>query len=301
MIIGNILGGLGNQMFQYAAARSLATAKGKPLYLDLSDFPGYHLHYGFELSKVFCGTFEAADEGQLWQVLGWRAHHALRNMLKRRQLALFRNKRFVVEPHFHYWPGFFEAPDDCYLAGYWQSEKYFKPIEEIIRKEFTFNSALSGQNEELAEQIAGCNAVSLHIRRGDYVSDARTRATNGFVSLAYYQNAVRRIAKGVSAPVFFVFSDDMEWVRGNLNIPFQCQFIRHNQGTESYKDMQLMSLCQHHIIANSSFSWWGAWLNPRHGKIVIYPKEWFVNTHINTEDLTPRDWIGIAGERGMGE
>ncbi len=292
MIICNILGGLGNQMFQYAAARSLAVARRAPLYLDLSDFPSYHLHHGFELSRVFCGAFETADQDRLERVLGWRAHPSLRNMLKRRQLSLFRNEHFVVEPYFHYWPGFFDVPDDCYLAGYWQSERYFKPVAEMIRKEFAFKSAPLGQNEELAGQIAGCNAVSLHVRRGDYVSNAKTKAVLGPVPLAYYHDAASRIEKEVPAPVFFVFSDDVDWARENLQLPFPCRYVDHNQGNESYQDMQLMSLCKHHVIANSSFSWWGAWLNPDPGKIVVAPQRWFAGNN-DVKDLIPGDWVTL--------
>lgn len=293
MIIGNILGGLGNQMFQYAAARALAVAKGQPLYLDLSDFQGYRLHHGFELSRVFCGDFEPADQKQIERVLGWRAQRALRNILKRPRMALFRNDHFVVEPHFHYWPGLFDAPDDCYLAGYWQSERYFKSIQEIIRKEFAFQPVPAGKNQEVAEQIAGCNAVSLHIRRGDYASNVRTRAVHGLLPVAYYHDAAGRIAKEVPEAVFFVFSDDVNWARENLKMPFPCRFIGHNHGTEGYRDMQLMSLCRHHIIANSSFSWWGAWLNRNTGKRIYYPAKWFAKGRADTSTLCPPDWIRV--------
>ncbi len=292
MIIGNIIGGLGNQMFQYAAARSLATARKQPLYLDLSDFSGYRLHQGFELAKVFSGTFEAADAQQLEQVLGWRARESLRRMFKRRQMALFRNEHFVVEPQFDYWPGFFNVPNDCYLVGYWQSERYFKPVAEKIRKEFAFKSAPAGHNEYVAGQIAGCNAVSLHVRRGDYASNARTRMVHGLLPLDYYRDAASRIAEQVPSPVFFVFSDELDWAREYLKLPFPCRFIGQNQGSESYKDMQLMSLCRHHIIANSSFSWWGAWLNPAADKIVVAPRRWFADEQ-DVSDLFPRGWVAL--------
>ena len=292
MVISNILGGLGNQMFQYAAARALASAKGQQLYLDLSDFPGYLLHHGFELSRVFCGAFETADKYQLEQMLGWRARQPLRNILKRQKMGLFRNEHFVVEPHFHYWPQFFDAPDDCYLVGYWQSERYFKSVEQIIRKEFTFKSAPQGRNEELAAHIAGCNAVSLHIRRGDYANNPKTNAVHGLVPLAYYHDAASRIAQSVPAPEFFVFSDDLIWAQENLKLPFPCRFVGHNRGAESYMDMQLMSLCRHHVIANSSFSWWGAWLNSRPYKVVIAPQKWF-STDNNARDLLPQGWIRL--------
>jgi len=280
-------------MFQYAAGRALAVAQGLPLYLDLSDFQGYHLHNGFELSRVFNGLFELAEEHQLQQVIGWQACRPVRRILKHRQFALFRDKRFIVEPHFHYWPDFFAIRHSCYLVGYWQSENYFKSIEKIIRQDFRFKERLYGRNAELAKLIDENNSVSLHIRRGDYVHNAATNATHGLVSLAYYKGAIARIAKEVGAPFFVIFSDDIDWARQNLEISWPCCFVGDNQGVDSYLDMQLMSLCRHHIIANSSFSWWGAWLGSWPEKQVFYPAHWFAKGNFDTVTLCPPDWIRL--------
>lgn len=292
MIVSHIIGGLGNQMFQYAAALALATAKGVPLNLDISAFEDYRLHNGFELSRVFSGTFEFANEQQIERMLGWRGYRPVRKVLKRPQMSLFRSNCFVVEPHFHYWPEFFELTDDCYLVGYWQSERYFKSIEDKIRRDFTFKAELSGMNKDLAGLIAQCNAVSLHIRRGDYANNAKTNATHGTLPLSYYQKSISLIAAKVATPNFFIFSDDINWAKENLEIPFPCQFIGHNQGLASYIDMQLMSLCKHHIIANSSFSWWGAWLNSSSDKIVVAPQKWFANGN-SVVDLFPSGWMHL--------
>jgi hypothetical protein len=151
---------------------------------------------------------------------------------------------------------------------------------------------MSSRNLELAEEINTVNAVSLHVRRGDYVSNPRTMATNGVCPLSYYDSAIRYICARVDAPHFFVFSDDMDWVRENLNIDHPCRYVDHNCSTESFNDMRLMSMCRHHIIANSSFSWWGAWLNPREDKIVIAPKKWFANSN-DTKDLLPFGWATL--------
>ncbi len=291
-MICNVIGGLGNQMFQYAAALELATVRGQSLYLDLSDFSGYRLHNGFELSRVFEGEFALAEEWQLRQILGWRGIRFIRKVLKRPQLAALRSSPFVVEPHFHFMPEFFDSPDNCYLVGYWQSERYFKVIEDIIRRVFAFKTSLSARNQELADEIASCNAVSLHIRRGDYANNAKTNATHGLCSLDYYKAAVHYISTRVKQPVFFIFSDDIAWVKDNLKMDFPCHYVDHNVDAESHNDMRLMSLCQHHIIANSSFSWWGAWLNPRVEKIVVAPRKWFANG-TKTEDLFPQGWVTL--------
>ena len=136
------------------------------------------------------------------------------------------------------------------------------------------------------------NAVSLHVRRGDYLSNPKSKAAHGTCSPEYYRAAIRHMAEVTKQPCFFVFSDDMDWVRQHLQIDYECQYIEHNSGTESYNDMRLMSLCRHHIIANSSFSWWGAWLNQRTDKIVIAPQQWFMNDNV-TQDLYPQGWVKL--------
>lgn len=292
MIISSIIGGLGNQMFQYAAGRALSLRLSVPLRLDVSGFAGYGLHQGFELSRVFTCNPEIATEEEVRDLLGWRASWLARRILIRSNLAMLHGTRLVVEPHFHYWPSIREVSHNAYLAGYWQSEKYFSDVSGTIRADFTFRHPLSNQNADLAGRIGQAMAVSLHVRRGDYLSDPKTNAAHGLCSLEYYRAAVLHIAEHVERPEFFVFSDDIAWAKANLEIDFPCRYVDHNQRMESYNDMRLMSLCKHHIIANSSFSWWGAWLNPRQDKIVIAPRRWFVNAN-NVEDLFPAGWVTL--------
>jgi hypothetical protein len=185
-----------------------------------------------------------------------------------------------------------DVPSQCYLTGYWQSEKYFSSVEAEIRKDFTFNKPLIDRNLELSAKMATCGSISLHIRRGDYVSDAQTSAILGVCPLDYYRNAVAYVADRVANPQFFVFSDDIEWARENLGLDHPSEYIDHNRGAESYCDMQLMSKCRHHIIANSSFSWWGAWLNPHADKIVVAPKRWFAGS-LDSTDLVPQTWTRL--------
>lgn len=293
MIIVNVIGGLGNQMFQYAAARALALARGLPLRLDVSGFDGYGLHQGFELQRVFRCETPLASADEVRAVLGWRALPVLRRILARPGLATLRGKALVVEPHFHYWPGIRDVSAGSYLQGYWQSEKYFEDVATQIRTDFTFRLPMSETNAAWAERIGRCNAVSLHVRRGDYVSNARTHAAHGVCSLAYYNAAARHIAGRVEAPEFFVFSDDIDWARENLDIGHSCHYIDHNRGVESYNDMRLMSLCRHHVLANSSFSWWGAWLNPRTDKLVVAPSRWFAGGRRRLDDLFPSGWVTL--------
>lgn len=292
MIIVNVIGGLGNQMFQYAAGRSLSLELAQSLSLDVSGFANYELHQGFELDSVFACPIKRASAEEVHDILGWQSMPCVKRILLRPFLAKFRRDNFIVEPYFHYWPGINRVSQPCYLSGYWQSDKYFKPHEGVIRRDFAFKDALSGRNKEIAEQLNSSNAISLHVRRGDYVNDPRTQATHGLCSMDYYRAAIRYIAERVKQPHFYVFSDDMPWVKDNLKVDFPCLYVDHNKGKTSYNDMRLMSLCRHHIIANSSFSWWGAWLNPSPEKIVVAPKKWFANQN-DVKDLFPQGWTTL--------
>lgn len=277
-------------MFQYAAGRALADRLGTNLVLDISAFENYALHQGFELSRVFTMNSIIATKQDLRRVLGWQHSPMVRSLLSRRPLAALRSRRFVFEPHFHYWNSFNQLGDDIYLVGYWQSEKYFKPVIAQIRKDFRFRLPFEGINTEFAARISQTHAVSLHVRRGDYANNPKTTSTHGLCSLDYYRAAVAHVVGKVEKPEFFIFSDDIDWVKANLSLDFPHHFVEHNQGVASYIDMRLMSLCSHHVIANSSFSWWGAWLNHAPEKIVVAPRQWFANDS-NVQDLFPESCV----------
>ena len=292
MILIRTIGGLGNQMFQYAVGRALSLESGQLLRLDTSSFTDYGLHQGFELQRVFNCQIQVATQSDFRRVLGWQSSPVVRQLLTRSGFSALRRKGFVVEPHFHYWPGISEVQADCYLVGYWQSGKYFQLHASVICDDFKFALPLTDKNVELAKQISEVQAVSLHVRRGDYINNIKTNAAHGVCPIEYYRAAIQYISNSVKHPYFFIFSDDIAWVKDNLKMEMPCQYIDHNQGASSFNDMHLMSLCQHHIIANSSFSWWAAWLNPNPGKIVIAPKRWFTNSR-NTSDLTPANWVNL--------
>lgn len=296
MIITQINGGLGNQMFQYAAGRALSLKNATTLAVDISSFENYGLHQGYELQRVFNPPCAIASKSDVNRVGGWQFPPLIRRIMSKTPLASFGRKRLVIEPHFHYWPGINNSMKDCFLSGYWQSEKYFSDVESDIRADFTFQLPLENKNAELVKRIDQVNAVSLHVRRGDYANNPKTKSKHGLCSLDYYHAAIAHIAERVQQPVFFVFSDDMDWVKNNLKIDFPHQYIVHNVGAESYNDMRLMSLCRHHIIANSSFSWWGAWLNASPEKIVIAPKKWFEKWFVDqtdVQDLFPPNWVTL--------
>lgn len=289
MIITHLIGGLGNQMFQYAAGRALSLARGVPLRLDTQDFEGYKLHNGFELHRIFNIDAPLADSSDVRQVLGWRSFSPLRRKLFHNEYVKFRGKHLIVDSLSKHRYHLAEMPDVCYLMGNWQSERNFAQVSGIIRSDFSFRVLSATNNIELAECIGKVNAVSLHVRRGDIASNPTSLATHGLCSLDFYLRAVEHVAARVTKPEFVIFSDDMNWVRENLHINYPCHYVDHNKGLESYNDMRLMSLCRHHILANSSFSWWGAWLNPRMDKIVVAPHRWFAANY-DSSDIVPSSW-----------
>ena len=292
MIISHIIGGLGNQMFQYASGRALSLERGVPFKLDTQDFEGYALHNGFELDRIFEVQAPLAEESDIKSVLGWRAHPLFRRRLFRKQLEILRGSRLFVDTQFSSWREIAEVPDHCYLMGNWQTEMYFKKHEETIRSDLSFKRPLVDKNRTVADQIGDSVAVSLHVRRGDIAANPASLAFHGLCSLEYYKRAVDHITARVANPEFYIFSDDMPWVKENISISHPCHYIDHNKGSESYNDMHLMSLCRHHIIANSSFSWWGAWLNPKEEKIVVAPALWF-SAEFDSSDIIPSNWVKL--------
>jgi hypothetical protein len=241
---------------------------------------------------VFSVNVKYADKQTVSELLSWRSINIIKKLLRRKPFSVLKGKSFVIEPGFSYWSQFFDLSQDCYLHGYWQSELYFKSFERIIREDFTFREPLDERNSILAAEIHRTSSVSLHVRRGDYISDNKTSNIMGVCSLKYYQDAIKYISQKIDNPVFYIFSDDIEWVKRELIISFPCVYIDFNQQSVSYKDMQLMSLCKCNIIANSSFSWWGAWLNINPEKIVIAPNSWFCNG-TNDQDLIPYNWLRL--------
>ncbi|QWD25374.1 alpha-1,2-fucosyltransferase [Polynucleobacter paneuropaeus] len=294
MIIANLNGGLGNQMFQYANAKAIAMRQGVHFLVDTSLYEKKQMHQGFELGKIFKLPVRVATKADLKQVLGTFQSPLAHRILARLPLLKSRPKKFIAEPHFEYWDGLNNCPNEAYLFGYWQSEKYFLAYEADIRREFTFQPFQDPSNIVLAQKIQDSQcAVSVHVRRGDFVSNPKANIYHGALSPSYYSDALALLARTLPTMELFVFSDDIGWVKDNLDLSaFKVHFVSHNTGINSYQDMALMSLCNHHVIANSSFSWWGAWLNASQDKIVIAPKRWFVQP-MNTKDLIPAAWIRL--------
>jgi hypothetical protein len=293
MIVAKLTGGIGNQMFQYAAARRISYVNNAQLHLDLSWFSEFGLDANrkYEL-EVFNIVSEIATPSDIAAFKTRKQNpfsRRLPNFLK--NIAFHTNQTHIIEKYFSFDPAILNIKDNVYLDGYWQSEKYFIDIEQIIRREFTFKVDPTERNRQTSNIIASSESVAVHIRRGDYVTLAQANSFHGLCPPEYYQLAADEIKKQVNMPVFFVFSDDIEWVKDNVKLDYKTIFIDHNDPDQGYEDLRLMSLCRHHIIANSSFSWWGAWLNPSPKKIVVAPRIWFQKASQDTRDLIPPTWI----------
>jgi hypothetical protein len=247
----------------------------------------------FELEKVFNIQRRVATDGEIKQLIGWKANKLSGRLLRESYFAFLRGRNYFMETATGYVKEVQSLPDDCYISGYWQSERYFEDIKDLIRTDWTFRQPLEGRNAELADKIQSVNAVSVHVRRGDYVTNPRTNSVHGTCPPEYYDRAIAYISERVTSPVFFIFSDDPDWLEDNLTFNYEHYFISHNTGPYSYNDMQLMSLCRYHIIANSSFSWWGAWLNPDNDKIVIAPDRWFLMDKFDSSDHVPGSWVRL--------
>ncbi|AQG80779.1 alpha-1,2-fucosyltransferase [Spirosoma montaniterrae] len=289
MVITSITSGLGNQLFQYAIGRRLALQNQADLWFDLRY---YHQTYETDTVRHFKLDRFSIDYNVLDTSLYRYIQKASRLLLNRSLPGLIKT---YTEPHFHYDPAaiHLRAPF-LMLNGYWQTEQYFADCADQIRQELTFRRQAGPRFSAYKQAIAQSQTpVSVHVRRGDYVTHADFSKSFGFIGLDYYMAAISRLKTQVANPTLFIFSDDPDWVRQNLLVDLPHEFVV-NEGTDAeVDDLELMSLCRHHIIANSSFSWWGAWLNPAPDKVVIAPKIWFSNKPFDTSDLTPSSWLRL--------
>jgi len=287
MIITRLRGGLGNQMFQYAVARAVAYRVDMPLKMDIRSFKKdslrrYSLGY-FNIKEEF------ATEEEIESLNPDRRN--IRNVVEKikERTKPWYERKLIKETSFSYNPDILKIKKSAYIKGYWQSEKYFKDISEVIREDFTFKKEPDKIYPGLIERINDVNSVSLHIRRGDYGTNKKFY----LLSLDYYCKGIDLITSRVKKPEFFVFSDDIRWAKENLKLSVPCTFVEQNSKDRDCEELRLMTGCKHHIIANSSFSWWGAWLCNYSEKIVVAPGRWFATPVKDTKDLLPEGWLKI--------
>lgn len=268
-------------MFQYAIARHLSIKNKTKLYMDISYYNNCKIR-NYELSKynINCSCllnlFHINISIYFWKIL---------SIITLNKIKLIRQNGRKYNSHL------LKRNESVVLNGFWQCEKYFKEIRGVILSDFKLKKPLGKKNIDFLEKIQNSNSVCLHIRRGDYISNKSVSKTHGPCSLNYYYNSVKYLKKKDSKMTFFVFSDDISWVRENLKLNENTIFVDINDNP--YYDLELMRNCKHFITANSTFSWWAAWLSKNTDKIVIAPKKWFVNG--NEGDIVPENWVRMKG------
>ncbi len=282
MLIVKLKGGLGNQLFQYAFGRLLALRRNEELKLDKSGLGAKtdtYRSYALDNFNIKENIAESVEAYKLEYPYGKLSK--LINIFKTKLLRQF---------HIGYEKNLLESKTN-YFSGFFQSYKYLEPIKNELLKEITLKENLEEKFQNLLLQMKNVNSVALHIRRGDYVSDAKTKAAHFICDLAYYEKAIRIIKEKIGGVKFFVFSDDIEWAKENLKGE-EFVFVS-GPGVEDYEELILMSLCKNNIIANSSFSFWSAWLNQNQDKVVVAPALWNKRYNKHYKDLLPDDWIKI--------
>ena len=292
MIIVQIIGGLGNQMFQYAFGRRVADGLGVPLKLDVTLFGTYAKRRyelgGLRIEEAFATDHEIdlALRGRFPRLLG-----------KAGQVVPWLPKspgRAVRQHGFAFDPKMLMIRDGAYLEGYWQSERYFDAVADRLREEFVPRAPLGDTVQELAEEMRLGESVSLHVRRGDYVSEPSVSAIHLVCDEAYYARCIEYLAARLYAPRFYVFSDEPAWARDNLRLQFPTTIVADRSNAIDVEDLWLMTQCRHHVIANSSFSWWGAWLDSRLSKVVLTPQRWFRDRAPDYgAAIRPPDWVAV--------
>ncbi len=274
MIIVRLKGGLGNQMFQYALGRVLSLKNNTKLKLDLSFF-----------DLNFKNTTKRSYNLDVFNIkAGITRLSYLISILRK----IFKSRG--QEKSFQFDKKILSIGENAYLDGYWQSPKYFEGFEDILKNDFTLKNPLTQNTKILAEEIKDSNSLCIHVRRGDYVGNKNHEV----VDTNYYAKGVEYIKNHAQIDKIYVFSDEIEWCRNNLSFELPVMFVGDNYaGRCGEEHMYLMSQCKNFIIANSSFSWWGAWLSQHKEKIVVCPKQWFTDTSVNTDDLIPETWMRI--------
>lgn len=309
MIITLFGGGLGNQMFQYAFGRRLSIKNSQPLKLDYHRYEGVIADSNkgdriFGLNKFnISGDIASMKEISKFYKY-YKTDTLIRKFFVKFYKYLNKNKPFYAKPYIME-PGenyinfnkkiLYYKYKNVYIRGFWQSEKYFKDIEKIIRHDFTLRGEQNKEYYEMLSKIKNCDSISVQVRRGDFVLNKELKKTYHECSPSYFQKAVSIIANKTNNPKIFVISDGLEWVKKNISFPYPTEYISHTGFTDNQKIM-LMAACKHNVISNSTFAWWGAWLNQNPNKIIVSPRIWLNDKNKNksyVNNLIPESWIKI--------
>lgn len=282
MIIIRLRSGLGNQMFQYAFFKQMTYWHGEGrVKLDIDTYH-WKAHNGMEIDRVFgidlVPDSVPAEVSLRYADVGYRLYHRILRRLRGRRHHAYRNWKAISYEEYRY-------IDDVYLEGFWNEERFFQDVAPMIRQLYRFPELTDAASRLLMERIGEVTSVSVHVRRGDY---RKYQKTLPMCPPAYYEQAASHLRQKYPDLTFFVFSDDIDWCRRNLSLNGPVHFVANENPQHAWKDMMLMSRCRHHIIANSTFSWWAAWLDPNGDKTVIFPESVFF-----TYKSMPAGWTCI--------
>ena len=293
MIVVSLYGGLGNQLFQYAAARSLSSKLGCELSLDLAWFNIVDSLSNTTARKYALGPFQLQAKLQ-YDGLG---STKFKSRILRVLFKLFQKSQKSLPVYSErgaaYQKDFAQIEWPVWLNGYWQSSRYFDGISDLIRHEIGTPRDLNEQSQRMYKQIQLSDSVCVHIRRGDYVTNKNASETHGLCSLDYYYRGINLVSTKVKNPICYVFSDDPLWVQDHFKPAIPVVLVDINGPEDAHQDLWLMSACKHFVIANSSLSWWGAWLSVNPKKIVVAPANWYADRTMDVSDLIPKDWVRI--------
>jgi hypothetical protein len=284
------MGGLGNQMFQYAAGRQISVMRNTSLKLDVSGFAEYDLReyllHNFKINAEIASEKEI--EAFQRECQKWANRRAISKLFSKAKFLRYKEPRKDL---YKFKNKLFALPQEAYIEGHWVHPNYFLNIRNLLVRELRLLNDFDARNHAFFEMIRSSrHSVSLHVRRGDYVNNPKTNQYHGVCSLEYYQRAIGRISEKYPDATFFIFSDDLDWVRDNLPLGCEHRFVDANSSQCPHFDMALLMTCDHHIIANSTFSWWGAWLADSPDKVVIAPRKWIHGRNVGSAQIVPREW-----------
>ena len=294
MIIVDLIGGLGNQMFQYAMGQALSAKLNQKVRYVIDAMKTFAEPRELELGTAFGLEPAIAGHHELSRLIGsWRSPPLIRRLIASDLFRTIRGSKFLVESAALTPPELAnKSKDGAFLHGYWQSERYFEGHSSAIREAFRFKDGEGTENRALLDRIKGTPSIGIHVRRGDYVTNPKATKVHGLLPPAYYVDAIMELRGQLPSARVFAFSDEPDWVEHHLLRHIEnAECVRHNQFSESFRDMQFMAHCNALVIANSSFSWWAAWLNAQPGKMVIAPSRWFVNSERESRSIVPDTWL----------
>lgn len=299
MILVRLMGGLGNQMFQYAFGKLLALKNNTELKIDISLLKDRSIaheiatHRDYNLDIFNLNNYSFATEEEVFYFNG-NPSAAFLKRAARKLYSFFNSSRVIIQDKNSFSESYLNLPGNTCVVGRWQSEHFFSPVKVQIRKEFSFKEKFNKDIADLADEISKCNSVCIHFRRRDLLTSPIYKKTLGTLDMDYYFKAIKLIKEKMQSPYLYVFSDDVEWCKGNLQFDLPFKIVGDvYAGDKSGGHLFLMSCCKHHVISNSTFAWWGAWLSIHSQKTVIAPINWFKDSLLKNEILFPESWIAI--------